>query len=62
MLGYRNERTEEARAFWVAVDKAAAKVSEVSPERMQEIGDEWLDSPTSIVPERPLKFTRTKKV
>jgi hypothetical protein len=46
----------------VAVDKAAAKVSEVSPERMQEIGDEWLDSPTSIVPERPLKFTRTKKV
>jgi hypothetical protein len=62
MLGYRNERTEEARAFWAAVDRAAAKVSEVSPERMQEIGDEWLGSPTSIVPERSLKFAHAKKV
>jgi len=48
MAIYRNESTEKTKAFWKTVDKAAARASGVPQCRIQEIGDEWLDSPNDI--------------
>lgn len=60
MSSRRNKNTKEARSFWAVVNKAAFKASSAPRCRLQEVGDEWLDSPTSIVPIHTGEVSMTK--